>query len=103
MAGRVAGRVIVVTGAGRGQGSAEVAALAAEGATVIGVDVDFPGPPAGARVELRELDVTDEAGWEALREHLAATHGRLDGLINNAGVTSRVRLGEVALEDWNRV
>jgi len=103
MPGRVADRVIVVTGAGRGQGAAEVAALAAEGAQVIGVDLDLAQPPAGPRIVMRELDVSDPAGWEALRDHVAERHGRLDGLINNAGVTSRVRLGEVRLEDWNRV
>lgn len=103
MAGRVQDRVIVVTGAGRGQGAAELAALAAEGAQVIGVDLDTAGAPAGERTLLRELDVADPAGWEELAEFVTERFGRLDGLINNAGVTSRVRLGDVVLEDWNRV
>ena len=103
MAGRVQDRVIVVTGAGRGQGAAELAALAAEGAQVIGVDLDTAGAPPVKGTLLRELDVADPAGWEELAEFVTERFGRLDGLINNAGVTSRVRLGEVALEDWNRV
>ena len=49
------------------------------------------------------LDVADPASWKALREFIAEHHGRVDGLINNAGVTSRVRLPDVELEDWNRV
>ena len=56
--GKLDGKVVVVTGAARGQGEAEVAALAAEGATVIATDVlPFDG---------RHLDVTSVDGWTAL-------------------------------------
>ena len=107
-------KVIVVTGAARGQGEAEAAKLAAEGATVIACDLPDalqPGaggraganPAPGAGVHLHPLDVADPTSWEALRDHIAAHHGHLDGLINNAGVTSRVRLPDVELEEWNRV
>jgi 3alpha(or 20beta)-hydroxysteroid dehydrogenase len=67
---RVTGKVVVVTGAGQGQGAAEARLLAAEGATVIGCDLkpepaeEFPG------VEYRQLDVTDAAGWAALAAEL---------------------------------
>jgi len=94
VSGRVAGKVIVVTGAGRGQGEAEAAKLAAEGATVIACDLE------GAPVQ---LDVADPASWKQLAETIEADQGRVDGLINNAGITSRVRLPDVELEDWNRV
>jgi 3alpha(or 20beta)-hydroxysteroid dehydrogenase len=95
VSGRVAGKLIVVTGAGRGQGEAEAAKLAAEGATVIACDLE------GAPVR---LDVADPASWEGLGALIRDQHGgRVDGLINNAGVTSRVRLPDVELEDWNRV
>jgi 3alpha(or 20beta)-hydroxysteroid dehydrogenase len=87
MAGRVQDRVIVVTGAGRGQGAAELAALAAEGAQVIGVDLDIAGAPTVERTLLRELDVADPGGWEELAEFVTDRFGRLDGLIKNAGVT----------------
>jgi 3alpha(or 20beta)-hydroxysteroid dehydrogenase len=99
MSGRVAGKVIVVTGAAQGQGAAEARLLAAEGATVVGVDVrpepaeDLPG------VGYRPLDVTDARGWEAL----AADHGRVDGLVANAGITWRARLTEVSPADFLRV
>ncbi|WP_299538580.1 SDR family NAD(P)-dependent oxidoreductase [uncultured Streptomyces sp.] len=94
--GELAGRVVVVTGAARGQGAAEAAALAAAGATVVATDVvAAPG--------CRRLDVTSAAGWAALAEELRAEHGRVHGLVNNAGVTWRARLDEVTAEDFSRV
>ncbi|MGP3770288.1 SDR family NAD(P)-dependent oxidoreductase [Streptomyces sp. SDT5-1] len=90
------GKVVVVTGAARGQGAAEVAALTAEGARVVATDVR---EAAGCRV----LDVTDAAAWAALASELRDTHGRVDGLVNNAGITWRARLGEVRAEDFDRV
>jgi NAD(P)-dependent dehydrogenase (short-subunit alcohol dehydrogenase family) len=96
---RVAGKVVVVTGAGQGQGAAEARLLAAEGATVIGCDLkpepaeELPG------VEYRQLDVTDAAGWAAL----AAELDRVDGLVANAGVTWRARLDELDPADLARV
>jgi 3alpha(or 20beta)-hydroxysteroid dehydrogenase len=100
-AGRLQGRVIVVTGAASGQGAAEVAALAGEGAEVLAADVS---PLAAAeRVEAVHLDVSDPADWDALASLARERFGRVDGLINNAGVTSRVRIGEVELAEWNRV
>ena len=100
MAGKLEGRVVVVTGAARGQGRAEALALAAEAAVVVATDVEgveYDG------VHPRRLDVTDPCEWKELADWLEAQFGRVDGLINNAGITSRVRLGEVELDDWNRV
>jgi 3alpha(or 20beta)-hydroxysteroid dehydrogenase len=102
---RLAGKLIVVTGAARGQGEAEVRALAEAGATVIACDLAF-GPSADGHASAVEhaLDVTDEASWIALRTRIESEFsGVLHGLINNAGVTSRVRLPDVDLADWNRV
>jgi 3alpha(or 20beta)-hydroxysteroid dehydrogenase len=84
---RVDGKVVVVTGAGQGQGAAEARLLAAEGARVIGCDVK-PEPAE----ELPE-------GWAAL----AADLGRVDGLVANAGVTWRARLGDLDPADLARV
>jgi 3alpha(or 20beta)-hydroxysteroid dehydrogenase len=88
--------VIVVTGAAQGQGRAEALAFEAEGAVVIAADVQ-------ATADVRQLDVTDPRAWDELAGWMESEHGRVDGLINNAGITSRVRLGEVELDDWNRV
>jgi 3alpha(or 20beta)-hydroxysteroid dehydrogenase len=94
--GRLDGKVVVVTGAASGQGAAEAELLASEGAVVVATDV-APGDG------VRTLDVADADGWRALADELEAGHGRVDGLVNNAGVTLRSRLREVAVEDFERV
>ncbi|HET9093916.1 MAG TPA: SDR family oxidoreductase [Solirubrobacteraceae bacterium] len=100
--GRLRDRLIVVTGAARGQGQAEAAALAAEGARVLACDLE--APPSGGGTVGHRLDVTDPDAWSQLRGRIERELGaRVDGLINNAGITSRVRLPDVGLEEWNRV
>jgi 3alpha(or 20beta)-hydroxysteroid dehydrogenase len=107
--GRLGDRVIVVTGARGGLGSAMVMALAEAGAHVVATDVEAPDGPAldvqriPGTVVARALDVASPAGWSRLVDWLRERFGRVDGLVNNAGVTSRVRLTDVALEEWNRV
>ena len=103
MAGRVAGKIVVVTWGARGQGAAEAAALAAEGATVIASDVIEPTAELPAGVTFERLDVTDPGSWSRLGDLLRDRHGRVDGLINNAGIPHRARLGEVTFEDAERV
>jgi 3alpha(or 20beta)-hydroxysteroid dehydrogenase len=93
------GKVIVVTGAARGQGAEEASALAAAGARVIGLDVLEPAEPL-AGVEHRVLDAADAAAWTALAGSIGAP---VHGLVNNAAVTSRVRLGDVEAEHMARV
>jgi 3alpha(or 20beta)-hydroxysteroid dehydrogenase len=100
---RVAGKVIVVTGAGQGQGAAEARLLAAEGATVIGCDLKPEPAEALPGVEYRQLDVTDAAGWGMLAADLEASHRRVHGLVANAGVTWRARLAELDPADLARV
>ena len=103
MAGRVAGKVVVVTGGARGLGAAEAAALAAEGATVIAADVIERADELPAGIAFERLDVGDPESWSRLAGVLRDRHGRLDGLVNNAGITSRTRLGEVEFEEVERV
>ena len=101
--GRVDGKIVVVTGAARGQGAAEAAALAAEGAVVIATDL-HDEPPAGASgATYRKLDVSRSEDWDALAGWLHQEYGRLDGLVNNAGISVRARIDEVELADWERV
>ncbi|WP_116453582.1 SDR family NAD(P)-dependent oxidoreductase [Blastococcus litoris] len=100
---RVAGKVVVVTGAGQGQGAAEARLLAAEGATVIACDLT-PGPAEELPgVEYRQLDVTDAVGWGLLAQDLRARFGVVHGLVANAGVTWRARLDELGAADLARV
>jgi 3alpha(or 20beta)-hydroxysteroid dehydrogenase len=94
-------KLVVVTGAARGQGAGEVTALLAAGARVIACDVGFFDDPNDDRLVQRVLDVSSEGDWASLADSLAGE--TVHGLVNNAGVALRSRLGEVSLEDWNRV
>jgi 3alpha(or 20beta)-hydroxysteroid dehydrogenase len=107
MAGRVQNKVVVVTGAARGQGLAEAHALAAEGAHVYAADIaeedaETAAWPGRGSVTRTRLDVTSPDGWQALRDLVGERHQRVDGLVNNAGIASRDRLPEVSLENWHR-
>lgn len=103
----LAGRTVVVTGAAGGQGAAEALLLDSLGAQVVATDLG-PEPPAlyhGTDVTYRALDVTSEHDWTALAADLAHIlgDGPLKGLVNNAGITHRARLGQTARADWDRV
>ncbi|MFI2297176.1 SDR family NAD(P)-dependent oxidoreductase [Isoptericola sp. NPDC019571] len=99
----IAGKRAVVTGAARGQGAAECRHLSAAGASVVAVDLaDGPEEDLGDAA-YRRLDVTDPAAWAGLVAHLRRQGGRVDALVNNAGVTWRARLGEVDPADMERV
>ncbi len=95
-------RVVVVTGAAQGQGAAHVQALADAGACVIAIDAK-PFEAADPSVTTRLMDVTDEAAWHELATWLEADFGRVDGLVNNAAIVSRQRLGALTASDWQRV
>nr|WP_222109513.1 SDR family oxidoreductase [Streptomyces cupreus] len=90
------GKVVVVTGAARGQGAAEVDALARAGAHVVATDAE----PVG---DCRRLDVTSEQDWARLVAELRELYGQVHGLVNNAGITWRARLDDVRPEDFARV
>ncbi|MEV6306580.1 SDR family oxidoreductase [Actinoplanes sp. NPDC051861] len=92
---RCAGKVVVITGAARGQGAAEAALLRSEGAVVIATDViEAPG--------VRHLDVASLGDWQSLAGELRSSYGRIDALVNNAGVTGRDRLPEIDVAAWER-
>ena len=88
MAGRVAGKVALVTGGAMGLGRADCERLAEEGAIVIVTDRDIALAQQVADAvggEALALDVTDEARWREVLAHVQETHGGLDILVNNAG------------------
>jgi 3alpha(or 20beta)-hydroxysteroid dehydrogenase len=99
----VTGKVVVITGAGRGQGAAEARLLARTGATVIGCDVTQEPAEDLEKAEYRRLDVTDPTGWAALAADLRDRFGRVDGLVANAGITWRARLCDLDPADLAKV
>lgn len=101
--GRVEGKVVVITGAAGGQGAAEARLLHSEGATVIACDVAPEPMTPLVGIEYRQLDVADPQGWRRLVDELDERFGRADGLVANAGITWRARVGDLQLEDLRRV
>jgi len=107
----VVNRVVLVTGAGRGLGEAICELLAAENAVVVAADVDEAAAAAvadrlaegGGRVSALQLDVGDAGLVEEALDEVIAEHGRLDVIINNAGVDVTLPIDELAVEDWDRV
>lgn len=98
---RLDGKVVLITGAARGQGAAEAELIAGLGAHVVACDVlDDDGAELaarlGERVSYRRLDVTAAQEWAAVTADVVARHGRIDVLINNAGTYRRAALG-----DWS--
>ncbi|MGD9894556.1 MAG: glucose 1-dehydrogenase [Dehalococcoidia bacterium] len=103
---RLSGKVALVTGGARGQGAAEAALFAAEGADVVVSDVlDDDGEKVAAScggVYLHH-DVTSEADWSRVVAAVLSRHGRLDVLVNNAGVYMAGRIRDTSLDDYRRI
>ena len=102
----LSGKVALISGGGRarGQGAAEGRALTALGATVILGDVvveegeKTAGTIAGA--EYVHLDVTSEEAWDTVVADIVKRHGRLDIMVNNAGIARMGRLVNTTMDDW---
>lgn len=101
--GRVDDKVVLVTGAGGGQGLAEARALAAEGATVIATDLESPRIDPAEGIVCRVLDVSSKQAWRETAEWVEAEHGRIDGLVNNAAVVRRKRILEIDPQELEEV
>jgi len=101
MAGRLKGKVALVTAAGQGIGRAIAAAFAAEGARVIATDLDA-GKLKGLRAaERRALDVRSTAAVEALAEEISRKYGALDVLANCAGFVHHGTVLDCSETDWD--
>jgi 3alpha(or 20beta)-hydroxysteroid dehydrogenase len=106
MAGRLADKVVVITGGARGQGAAEGALFASEGAVVHLTDVlaeEGAKAAAAAGATFLEHDVTSPTRWREVVEHVVAQHGRLDVLVNNAGIFHAASMADTQLEVWERL
>jgi NAD(P)-dependent dehydrogenase (short-subunit alcohol dehydrogenase family) len=110
MAGRVAGKVALVTGGASGIGRGCAERLAQEGAAVVITDLqDHKGDEvvaaiaqAGGTASYLHHDVTDEQAWIEVIAEVRARHGRLDVLVNNAGIGLGGSVLEMTLEAWRR-
>jgi 3alpha(or 20beta)-hydroxysteroid dehydrogenase len=101
--GCVDNKVILVTGGASGQGRSEANSLAAAGATVIVGDISFPDDDEDGDILRLHLDVASPEDWRAAAVVVAERYGRLDGLVNNAGVAFHAPMLEVTLADWDRI
>jgi NAD(P)-dependent dehydrogenase (short-subunit alcohol dehydrogenase family) len=108
---RLAGKVALISGGARGQGAAEARLFVREGAAVVFGDVlDDDGKKVeaeirgtGGRATYVHLDVTREADWRAAVATAVQSYGKLDVLVNNAGIGAAGRVEETTAEAWDRV
>ena len=108
---RIFNKVVLVTGGGAGLGAATCELLASEGGIVIVSDInsDLANHVAkkiqkkGGQAIACAHDVASELDWQRVIEMTLANYGRLDVLVNNAGICLRDELKETSLENWRRV
>jgi NAD(P)-dependent dehydrogenase (short-subunit alcohol dehydrogenase family) len=110
--GRLAGKTAMVTGSAQGLGAEIARRFCAEGALVFVCDVNEDAGKktvqviargAGGRAEFLPLDVTSESSWKAALETVIRTAGRLDVLVNNAGINIRKNIEEMDVESLDRM
>ncbi|HEX5289802.1 MAG TPA: 3-oxoacyl-ACP reductase family protein [Streptosporangiaceae bacterium] len=109
---RLAGLVALVTGAASGIGAGISVAFAREGADVVLVDLAEPAAAAGVLAAVRghdrealyiQADVSDEDSVTAMASTALARFGRVDVLVNNAGIFTQSLLADMPVADWDRV
>ncbi len=102
--GRVEGKVVIITGAASGLGAADARVLAREGAKVVLTDINGEqGRAVSAEIEnslFLEHDVRDEAQWQQVIAKTLEHFGRLDVLVNNAGVVAFTSVEDTPLEQY---
>lgn len=108
---RLQNKVVLITGAAVGIGAEIAKRFAAEGAQVVIGDVNVVEARttsesirrSGGSARSVPLDVTKEESWEEALDGIRTAEGRLDVLVNNAGITKRIPITEMPLEDFERI
>ena len=108
---RLTGKVALITGGARGQGAAEARLFAKEGARVVIADIlDDAGAKVAAEIgesggdaAYVHLDVTSEDDWREAVAETVARYGRLDVLVNNAGIWRGGTVEETSVEEWDLI
>ena len=108
---RLEGKVALISGGARGQGAVEARMFAEEGASVVIGDIlDDQGKQTeaelqelGYNVTYVHLDVTSESDWASAVQSTIDTYGKLDILLNNAGILIRKNIEETTEADWDRI
>ena len=109
--GRLDGKVVFISGGARGQGAAEARIFAQEGAKIVIGDVlDAEGTSVASEIAesggdalFVHLDVTDEEDWRSAIGAAVSNFGKLDVLVNNAGIWRRGRVEDTTVEDWDAI
>ena len=106
--GRVDDKVAIITGGAQGMGAADARMLVAEGAKVVIADIlDEPGQALadelGDAARYVHLDVSDEEQWQAAVDAAVTAFGKVNVLVNNAGIVQVAPLKSLDVDKWNRV
>ncbi len=109
--GRLDGKVALISGGARGQGATEAKLFVREGAKVVFGDVlDAEGRKveeeiraAGGEAAYVHLDVTQEEQWRAAVDTAVQRYGKLNVLVNNAGILLRKSIEDTTVEEWDRI
>ena len=109
--GRLDGKVAFISGGARGQGEAEARMFAGEGAKVVIADIlDTEGMRVAAEIAetggdalFVHLDVTSEEEWQSAIDNAVSAFGKVDVLVNNAGIWRGGRVEDTTVEDWDAI
>jgi NAD(P)-dependent dehydrogenase (short-subunit alcohol dehydrogenase family) len=108
---RLEGKVAIISGGARGMGAVEARLFAKEGAKVVIADIledegrklEAEIEAAGGKALFVRLDVTCESDWQDAVATAVRRFGKLDVLVNNAGISGRGKVEDTTVEDWDRV
>ena len=108
MAGRVEGKIALITGGASGVGRATVELMVKEGAQVVFTDLNVEAGEAlaaslGDKAVFMRQDAASAADWDAVMAMLRERFGRLDILVNNAGILLKGSIEDATLDDWQRL